>query len=339
MRYNPALDGLRAVAVLLVIGLHTNRPSVPGGDIGVDIFFVISGYLITSILLAEVKRTGSVSMRNFYFRRFLRLTPAFAIVLGAEAIRSLFVSNGQEIREAILVCGLYLENWNHVFSFSPTDLMGHTWSLATEEQFYLLWPTALLLILNKRPVVWLLAGVVIMTVAAFTFWRVGNWEMSHYSLIGRPIGLLVGCLLAFAPRLNMKGAGLVFLGALVAIALFTDDGPGVSCAAFVPLGASILAAALIASLTPGAMVFTALSFSPLRYVGRISYGLYLYHFPIFRLGEEYNPGWPFHLYALGLIALIFGAAALSYEFVEKPCLRLKDRLGTRQVMLMAIAAG
>jgi peptidoglycan/LPS O-acetylase OafA/YrhL len=146
VRYNPALDGLRAVAVTLVIATHSYHASMPGGWVGVDVFFVLSGYLITSILLRELRQTGGISMSNFYVRRLLRLTPALAVLVMFQLVRTAFSHNASEIREATLIGALYLENWNNVFQFGPHDVMGHTWSLAVEEQFYWLWPLTLLIL-------------------------------------------------------------------------------------------------------------------------------------------------------------------------------------------------
>jgi hypothetical protein len=112
VRYNPALDGLRAVAVIFVVAFHISHPIFPGGKVGVDIFFVLSGYLITSILLKESSETGGISLANFYTRRALRLLPALGVLVVFQIIRSAFSEEGNEIREATLVGAAYLENWN-----------------------------------------------------------------------------------------------------------------------------------------------------------------------------------------------------------------------------------
>jgi peptidoglycan/LPS O-acetylase OafA/YrhL len=136
VKYNPALDGLRAVAIILVLADHLGL--LPGGLIGVDVFFVLSGYLITTILSREFSQTGEICLVNFYWHRALRLFPAMGMLVTFELLRSLVSPRGTDIRDGVLVALAYLQNFNNVFNFSPGGLMGHTWSLATEEQFYML---------------------------------------------------------------------------------------------------------------------------------------------------------------------------------------------------------
>jgi peptidoglycan/LPS O-acetylase OafA/YrhL len=344
MRYNPALDGLRAVAITLVILTHSYLRAFPGGWIGVDVFFVLSGYLLTSILTKEIRETGRLSWRNFYARRFLRLTPALAVLAIFQFTRAGFSSNGSEIREATLIGVAYIENWNTVAQFGPYDVMGHTWSLATEEQFYWIWPITLLFIVWRRPALWVGAAIFAMLAARILLWRSGA-PLGHlqFSPETRPVGLLIGSLLALVPRQRWPSLPSVVPFSLVGLL-------GVICVAYrgdmrwpmivAPLVASVAAAGLIVAAQPGSLAARLLSVSPAVYVGKISYGLYLYSWPIFILGESWKVSLPFHLYALGLIALIFAMAALSYELVEKPCLRLKGRFaGERAPPPLAVAAG
>jgi peptidoglycan/LPS O-acetylase OafA/YrhL len=268
-------------------------------------------------------------------RRALRLTPAlFCLVAFLLALSAL--THDASLRSSILIGGLYLENWNKVFGFGadgPTNLIGHTWSLATEEQFYLLWPTILLFIFRRRPKLWLGGAMAVMMAVRIALWRVGALDHLSFGLDARPIGLLVGSLLALAPvkpRLP-TWAVLVSLGVLVIIGAADDASWHLI---FSPLVVSLATAAIIVAANPNGL----LAWKPAAYLGRISYGLYLYGFPFFLLGERWKVRTPLHLYAVGLIAVIFVVAALSYEFVEKPFLRLKDRLGTRQAMPLSVAA-
>ena len=200
MRYNPALDGVRAIAIALVLATHAYHPAMPGGWIGVDVFFVLSGYLITSILLNELRRTDKISLGNFYMRRFLRLTPPLMVLAIFQFARSAFSQNGSEIREATIVGVAYLQNWNAVFRFAPDDVMMHTWSLAVEEQFYWLWPLLLPLFFKKRPLAWIAGALAAMTVTRFAMGRYGFPEAALQAFIGeRPVGLLIGCALALLP--------------------------------------------------------------------------------------------------------------------------------------------
>lgn len=327
MRYNPALDGLRAVAILLVLACHTEL--MPGGWIGVDVFFVLSGYLITSILLAELRQTGDISLANFYWRRCLRLMPALGVLVIFQLVRAMFNQNGAEIRDATLIGALYVENWNNVFHFGPFGLMGHTWSLATEEQFYILWPLLLPFVFRRWPLAWLGAALVAM-MAGHTFWRADS--TAQYSLFIRPVGLVIGCALAFLPAGRLRMPAYVtqplLLGGIVAVGAYADR-----FYLLAPLATSLLTAGLIVRLqSPVAATASFLSSEPIRYIGKISYGLYLYHWPIFMLGEKWKPHNSHHLYAAGLIVLIFVVASLSYEFVEKPFLRLKEGPSARPAL-------
>lgn len=316
MRYNPSLDGLRAVAILLVLMCHTARFVLPGGWVGVDVFFVLSGYLITSILLRELRETGRVDLGAFYVRRACRLLPALALLCAFQLVRSWFSPNGQEIREATLVGALYLENWNNVYQWWPFDFMGHTWSLAVEEQFYLLWPLLLPLVFG-RGLRWLCACACALAVARVVCWHMGYAEATLDFSMLRPVGLLVGCALAFGKWRAPAWAGTLALCVVGAVAVALSRSQAVFAVA--PIAVS-LATAVVVVASPGW-----LAFAPLRYLGKISYGLYLYHWPLFLLGEQWKPAGAGHLWAIGLVAMIVVLAALSYEFVEKPILRLRGR--------------
>jgi peptidoglycan/LPS O-acetylase OafA/YrhL len=321
MRYNPALDGLRAVAILLVLICHAG--GLPGGLIGVDVFFVLSGYLITSILLIELRQTGEISLSNFYWRRALRLFPAMGILIAFELARSFVSPHGHEIRVGVLVAAAYLQNFGNLFGFTPGGLMGHTWSLSTEEQFYFLWPLALPLVFRRQPLAWLGAAALIMVVARFLPLGYTRQGLDFAPGI-RPVGLLIGCALAFMPTRRLGGSAWPWLGALVALAVFEE-----SCVLVAPVLASVATAAIIATARGGILAWT-----PLRYVGKISYGLFLYHVPILTLGHKWVHG---PVGTAALLAVSFAAAALSYEYVENPVLKLRDRKPAR--LPVVVAAG
>jgi peptidoglycan/LPS O-acetylase OafA/YrhL len=318
---------VRAIAIAFVLATHAYHPAMPGGWIGVDVFFVLSGYLITSILLNELRRTDQITLGNFYMRRFLRLTPPLVVLAVFQFARSAFSQNGSEIREATIVGVAYLQNWNAVFGFAPHDVMMHTWSLAVEEQFYWLWPLLLPLFFNKRPLAWIAGALAAMTLTRFALWRHGFPEAALQAFIAdRPVGLLVGCALALLPTDRWRPHAFIAPGALVvlvALGLFAER--SVFAFLIAPLAASLATGALIVCLQGPSLIAHVLSLGPIRYTGKISYGLYLYHWPVFILGESVKIHTPFHLYAVALIAVIFAIAALSFESVEKPFLKLKDR--------------
>lgn len=326
MRYNPALDGLRAVAIIIVIAHHTGAQSLPGGWIGVDIFFVLSGYLITSILLNEMRNTGEISLRNFYIRRALRLTPPMVLLGLFQFARAPFSHHPQEVVRGTIVALAYLENWNGVFPLGPADAVGHTWSLATEEQFYWLWPLLLPLLFKRRPLVWLAGATIVMTATRVILWGLDAPEGVVQTFLGdRPVGLLIGCALAFLPiaRWELPAVfSLAGVAVLIALSFVSELNPILLLGA--PLAASLATAVLIVCLQRPGLLTKALSVSPMRYVGKISYGLYLYHFPIFIVGGTTKPNAPVS-HVLVAIAVTVVVAVLSYEFVEKPFLRLKGR--------------
>lgn len=319
VRYNPALDGLRAVAVILVVLLHAYTREFPGGFVGVDIFFVLSGYLITSILVEEIDRTETINFGNFYIRRALRLTPALLLVCMFQFSRAPFNAHPSMIRDSAYMALLYLNDWYVVFHWPSPDILGPTWSLAIEEQFYLLWPIALVFIARRKPAIWLTVALIAMLAARGALWNQGAGLLEYTFL--RPCGLLVGCLLALCrfslPRLWSEKGTLAGLAAIGAVALFTNETSPL-LRVFVPIAGSILAAAIILCAKPNGL----LAFTPLRYLGRVSYGLYLYHMPILVLAK--SPRLP-HVPTAVLLMIAFGVAVASYEFIEKPILGLKGR--------------
>jgi peptidoglycan/LPS O-acetylase OafA/YrhL len=181
MTYNPSLDGIRGIAVILVILLHVqvfiyhNTPvfgwlDFSGGFLGVDIFFVLSGFLITGLLIHEYQQTKSISLKNFYLRRVLRLIPALVLLLLVTILYAAIFLAQEVARQTIMVSGLailYLTNWAFAFHWVPgSDLLGHLWSLSVEEQFYLLWPVALVVLFTlKLP----RRMIIVATMAAIVF--------------------------------------------------------------------------------------------------------------------------------------------------------------------------
>jgi peptidoglycan/LPS O-acetylase OafA/YrhL len=311
----------------------------PGGWIGVDVFFVLSGYLITSILLNEIRETGAIAWGRFYWRRALRLTPPLVILAIFQFAHAAISShNAAEILTATLVGIAYIENFNLVFGFAPAEHIGHLWSLATEEQFYLLWPMSLLFIARRRPLLWLVALAISMIMARIAFWAWGG-GMAHqlYGPDIRPIGLLIGCALAIRrarlwPQLP-TALPFACLGIMVLISTLARTGELGAAMVLAPLVSSVATAGIIMGSQQGGAISNVLSFRPAVYVGKLSYGLYLYSAPICLLGavKGINP--------LILIGASVAVAALSYEFVEKPFLRLKDRSERRTSIGIPIGSG
>jgi peptidoglycan/LPS O-acetylase OafA/YrhL len=322
--YVPALDGLRGVAILGVLGVHLFGLS--GGFYGVDLFFVLSGFLITTLLLEEHDRTGRVSLRAFYIRRARRLMPALCAVLVLIAVVGpLYYSPA--LLASIVASGLYAANI--VRGFGTSDFLNatpaaHLWSLAQEEQFYVLWPVALLSLhrrLTERRLMTLLAaGFVLLVLYRAGLAAAGaGWHRIYYAPDTHMDGLVLGCLVACARR-----RGLTTVPALAGCAAFA-----LVVAAFA-LGAQtvpwsvggmpvveIAAAALVlAALSPGP-VSLALSARPLVWIGALSYSLYLWQIPAMWL-----TGWDDRWGALALAAAL---TLVSYYVIERPFRRPRAR--------------
>ena len=325
--YRPSIDGLRAVAVLAVFVFHLNRRWLPGGFFGVDIFFVISGYLITSVILRDAER-GGFHYRRFYQRRIARLLPAFvavavATLLGAAAIYSPqdLASTGATLSAAAAsVANLKFLLQGNYFALSPdSQPFLHCWSLSVEEQFYLLFPAAFL-VLRRRPraLAALLAASFICYLALYR----SRPEWAFYLLPARAWELLAGTLLASwkGRTLRLPYVGLVLIG----VSFIAGD-----YVVFPVIGAVCLLAGGETGM---------LSWRPLVLVGRMSYSLYLWHWPVFSL-VDYELYWQSAMVRAALkVSISFLAAGACYYFVERPGRVLLKAPGRRRLAFGAMAA-
>lgn len=326
MKYEPSLDGLRAIAVAFVVLYHCSPTHFRGGWLGVDIFFVLSGYLITTILAGEVELSGGISIKRFYVRRLLRLGPAVFCLYLFQVLRAVWSAHWTEIAAATAVSLLYFMNWNRAFDLFPQDTLGHTWSLSMEEQFYLLWPFALGLIIRNRPRSWII-GMILLVLA----WR--SWLNIEGATIQRTYNgfdthsdaLLMGCLLAFAPY-EIKEAcsrlGLLALLALTGCALLLPyDAAGVQGIGLTVMAA--LSACVVSGALSNAALRRLLSAPPLVFTGKISYGWYLWHYPLILLATFYGDS---RLLVWAAAILSYAVATASYYLVERPFLKFKAQL-------------
>jgi peptidoglycan/LPS O-acetylase OafA/YrhL len=299
LRYKPALDGLRAFAVLGVICAHT-KLILPGGGRGVDVFFVLSGYLITTILMREPP------LRDFYIRRVRRLLPALALFLAAYLLLAPFIlPRDNPWREAILSL-LYTMNWSLAFDYRSSGV-AHTWSLSIEEQFYLLWPIVLIgLRKTSIPLWWLAAGWLVFTVLRITW---PDARASYYITPFHATGLIVGAMAALRlpdPRFGW----LALIALLLSYVLPPLPGWGWGRALTIPV-VEIATVFLISALLQPSKLTAMFSWPPLVWIGLVSYGIYLWHLPFAQLTrDDYWWSLPFTL--VGSIAL----AAISYYAVE-----------------------
>ena len=347
------VEGLRAVAVLLVVGFHASVPLFGGGYIGVDSFFVISGYLITGLLIREAQTTGRISFRDFYARRARRILPAATVVILAVGLASLLLeplvgqySNARDLMSA----ALFWSNWHFIglgtdyLAQSTTDSpVLHYWSLAVEEQFYLVWPLLILgavVVARRFPlrgsqvITLVVAGVTLVSLVlgivltatdpslAYMATTTRAWEFGAGGLIAS-----VGHWLAFhseKPRIRVLGTvvGWAGLAGLAAGCLFfraATPFPGVAALLPVLATAAIITGGILAGTRSGT-VGSLLSLAPIRYIGRLSFGWYLWHWPVLILVEDVvgELGWPQRAFLM-LVALLLAAATLA--LVEHPISR------------------
>lgn len=330
-----SLDGLRGVAILLVVASHVTASRLPlGGMVGVTLFFVLSGFLITSQLVREYGRSGRVDFKAFYARRALRLLPALILMLLVTPV-ILWLANDPALTSGIIPTSLVVLFYLSDFFRASGDTLvvyGHTWSLAVEEQFYLVWPVLIVLVLMKYLPRKATYGVLVALAVAFGLWRltasaVLPFERTYFSLDTNAFGLVLGAVLAFRrPAWSPRFAGITAIAATLALLLFAVIPlEPKSDAYYVGLTFGAPVAALVGALAiAGArLVRGPLSFPPLVFFGRISYGLYLWHDVLLQMnpgGEPINDKWR----AVAVVAAIV-LAVVSWVLVEYPALQMKKK--------------
>ena len=367
----PGLDGLRGVAVLAVMAFHAGLEWARGGLLGVDIFFVLSGFLVTSLLLGEHRRTATIGLRRFWAGRARRLLPALFLLLAGVCAWARWAGDGialGQLRSDALSTLAYVANWHYIASgqnyfvrFAAPSPLLHTWSLAVEEQFYLVWPLVVLFVLRRfgvRALGWVAAVLAAGSAAlCASLLLVGtSVDRLYYGTDTRAQAIMIGALLAVlvpidgrrvgpagpaapglasgagnrprSPGRDLREArsdrllGLVGLvgASVLAFSLHSiqGSGPFLYEGGFLIVGLSTASVVAVTVRRPGDVLSRLLSWRPLRYTGRISYGLYLYHWPIFLVLTQTRTG----LSGAALLGLRFGVtfavAAASYRFVECP---------------------
>lgn len=368
--YRGDIEGLRAVAILLVVACHAKMPWIAGGFVGVDVFYVLSGYLITGLLVQEIHRTGGLRFANFYVRRLRRLLPALLLMLAVTCVmgRLLLPPSAQpEQASAAASAALWLSNFHFAFSnmgyFAPgpeTNLFLHTWSLGVEEQFYLLWPLLVVIAMGawenaKRPpdprrLQWLFGGILLLSFGLSLYWTRHSPHMAFYMMPARAWQFALGALVFllagspnWRPDSRVPGhrwpffAGWLGLAAIV-LAAFTINGsmPYPGFWALLPtLGAGLVLAAGARGTAAGAG--HVLSSPPMQAIGRVSYAWYLWHWPILLLGAtllNVKNGW----IRLALVVLSLLLASLSYRYFETPLRRNRALLTKPRLAVFAALA-
>jgi peptidoglycan/LPS O-acetylase OafA/YrhL len=349
LRYMPALDGVRAVSILGIMANHGGFAWAAGGIISVNVFFVLSGFLITMLLMKEWARSGTIRLRHFWARRARRLLPALFVLLAAIGLYIIyFAPSGSQsaLRGDGLSTLLYFSNWHQIFTgqsyfaqvaagSAPSPLL-HTWTLAIEEQFYLVWPILAVVILKVSRSRWVLLAVAVAgTLAsaiemAVLFHPHMDPSRVYWGTDTRAQDLLTGAVLGILlfrqPKVTSERARIA-CSSMVAVAVLVFGFEWASINTFPDLpyrGGFLLADVMVAlviagvTLAPTGVMARILSFGPLTFVGRISYGLYLWHWPIFLVLDNARTGlvgW--NLFVLRLAAT-FTVAVLSWYLVETP---------------------
>ena len=350
-RYLPSIDSLRALAVLAVIIYHIDVNYLPGGFLGVDLFFVLSGYLISSLIIKEYKKTGTLNLYNFYMRRARRLLPAVYFMITV-CLVFMVLFNGVLLRKSHLdaVFGyIYSSNWWYIFhkldyfdSFGAQSPFKHLWSLAIEEQFYMFFPLIFLIFnrqkkeegqsssLNKNFLYIVLGLILISLVTHILLFDINNINRIYFGTDTRAFSLLVGVVGALVYPMDKLSSptnakesvlysvvSLTSISTLIAIMFYTSE-----YNTWLYRGGFLLVAVLgliiiISSGKQHTFISKALSFRPIVFIGKISYSLYLWHFPIIVLTTPVSEiGNPNLFYVTLRIILTFIAATLSYLFVE-----------------------
>jgi peptidoglycan/LPS O-acetylase OafA/YrhL len=325
---------------------HAGVQAVGGGLLGVDVFFVLSGYLVTSLLLSEHARTGTLRLRQFWVRRARRLLPALFVVLAGVCAYARWVGTGispNVLRGDALSTLGYVANWHYITAgqnyfnrYAPPSPLLHTWSLAVEEQFYLVWPIVVLLVLKRfgRQALGWTAGLLAACSAAACaalYLSGASVNRVYYGTDTRAQSIMVGAALAILVpmakddiRARYSGRLIGALGVVGAAGLafclhaVQGTGPFLYEGGFLLVGLSTAAVVAVTVQRPEDLLSRVLSCRPLRYTGRISYGLYLYHWPVFLLLTYPRTGLS-HLPLLAVrFAVTFAVADLSYRFIETP---------------------
>ncbi|HET6595267.1 MAG TPA: acyltransferase family protein [Anaerolineales bacterium] len=343
LSYITGLDGIRAVAVMAVLLYHANIPWALGGFLGVETFFVLSGFLITSLLLAEWQSTNHIDLKYFWLRRARRLLPAvWVLLLALPALAVLLAPDAlPRLREDIPAASLYITNWVYILrevpyfeAFGRPPLLQHLWSLAVEEQFYLLWPLILLFLLRtSRSNRFGLPFVTTLLIVLSTLWMTTLYSpdvdplRTYYGTDTRAAGFLVGGLLAMigspssqkSPSKWHEAFGWIGLLALILLYNKLNEFQPFLYRGGIFLTALASAVLIVGASKPGTSISRLLEMRVLRWVGSRSYSIYLWHWPVFMLTR---PGFDVPLPTLSLriiqVAVTFLLAELSYRWIETP---------------------
>lgn len=348
MQYRPEIDGLRTIAVSTVVLFHAGLSWMAGGYVGVDIFFVISGYLITTILLREMQE-GRYSLLTFYERRARRILPALFVVLIACSVAAWLLlpqSGFHDFSKSLVATVFFASNllfWRDTGYFATdAELLPllHTWSLAVEEQYYIFFPPLLWIAMRKgyKAALLFIAAAAALSLAVALFGGLSRnslFFLPHVRVWELLAGSLCAWVMLYHPRkpnqlLSILGLGLI----AVSVAWVTNETPFPHFAALPVIGTALL----ILFAGPGTLVGRALSLKPMVAIGLVSYSAYLWHQPLFAFARIYAADHPPLWVMLGLSVLAFGLATLTWAWIEEPFRGRPARLLPKRTPLLATSA-
>jgi peptidoglycan/LPS O-acetylase OafA/YrhL len=346
MRYRPDIDGLRALAVSSVVFFHADFPWIGSGFFGVDVFFVISGFLITNLII-EQSEAGNFSLASFYERRIRRIIPAAAVVLMASSLCAWFLlmpDDFAEFSKSLAAAAFFSSNWyfmNDVSYFgaaAATKPLLHTWTLSIEEQFYLVYPVALLL-MTKSTRRFLVLGLICFGSICYARWinkETGSFEAIFYNSLSRMFEPLIGCLTALVYRrytLDGLSSGVLRIIGLLFIGFTVFDRYDIDYKRMLIacLGA---AAFLLARPNERDPVFRIMASLPFRTIGVLSYSIYLWHWPIFVFAKIFL-GPLSSTETVGCILLAVMLSAVTLVAIENPIRFGRALMGRRKIFILA----
>ncbi|KIQ27924.1 acyltransferase [Variovorax paradoxus] len=322
MRYNPALDGVRALSILAIVLFHCEVPGARGGFVGLDVFFVLSGYLITSLLATE-HRNGGIEVGRFYARRALRLYPTLLLMIAAYVVLAPILWPADNRWLSAALAALYVYDYALPF-WDLTYTIGHTWSLGVEEKFYLLWPLLLPLVLRSRhPVRWLVSAFVAVTAWRYFVALNWTWAQAYFCFDTRMSGILLGAIAALT-RFKVSRYALAMACVALAVLMTLPSLPTIDQTEAVTLRITLAELAAFVLVCHAAEIGKAsiLASGPLVYIGRLSYGIYLWHFPLVLLLRYTQPLW---VTLSATIVFSFAMAAICLHLVDLPLKRWRQK--------------
>ncbi|RYI97974.1 MAG: acyltransferase, partial [Actinomycetales bacterium] len=328
---------------------HALPERLPGGFVGVDVFFVLSGFLITALLLRERERAGTVRLRSFWVRRVRRLVPALVVMLTLVSAATLMVGRetGSGLRSQVVGALTWTSNWIQIhqgWSYSDQHLpplLNHLWSLGIEEQFYVLWPLLLLaalVVLKRRVSLYAVAALALVSIALMAFWyRGGDPNRAYMGLDSHAFGLLLGAALALSTASHLLGStageptpanatrrrtvlGALGLAGILAFAVLVAWNSDANFLGGLGLASLASVAVIHAAANPGP-VASVLGWAPLRWLGERSYGLYLWHWPLIVFAVRLAPPTDAEVAGCLAVAVAVVVSAISYRWVEVPMCR------------------